>query len=1097
MKKLLFFLLLLPCLVKAQVTYFTPGVPPSSTSFSPTFRFLGADSLANFYINNSNRWSLFYTAAQSNIDFLRNQTHQSQPFNSWITGTMEIDNTSGTTALSLLNKTAATSSLNPTSPYFELGAKGWGGSSQDVDFFGNVVTSSGASNPTGAFTLWSQINGGSNTNVFQVTSSGGVTSIAFNFVRGILTGNNFATSGVGHALFSNGVIYQTADNDVMANVDLNGSAVTNSGLATVVVDNGGASYTNGTYPNTPLIESGIHFGSNQALGTVVISGGAVTSITPTTFGALYAVSDNITINASDVGGTGSGFAGHVGALHSYSGGKFLDLRVAGGVQLNGLASITATHGLGIDASGNIGSITLPTIVSANNGLIDSLGVIQLSDGSSGLIHKAIGITDANNTVSLSIIPANTGASIQLLANPFSSTNGSITVTQTTTSIQSVFPTSKFVSVATGSNGITFTDSKNSRSPIGANSYSTNDRKQRLAYAQVGTVIPLIDSVKATISGGATGANPTASAGTTAVNGSATTFMRSDAAPKIDSTQFATSALLSTYLPKASIVATYQPLLGFTPENVANKATTFGTLNNTLYPTTQAVANLGSVAATANDWVIRDGSGIGYFNNIGEAYTTTATTGGTITLTLASTRLQYFTGTANETVTLPVTSTLSQGLPYSLVSLGTGTSTITVKSSGGNTIGTIMAGSRATFTCILTSGTTAASWDFGEPVVQANNGLTNSGGIVQLGGNIPIISNVTLSSGAEFILNGLNNFFTVDNGGNEVQGQGGDGTNQAGLDLLASNGATLSYTNASGIQSFGLLGASGIAAHDYAGKGVVWDGLNDASIMAIPLAYTPFRLVDSLYARKSTAITTFTTTGASGAATYSTGTLNIPNYTLSGLGGLSSTATTLPSSFTASSLTSFGANPALGAATATSINKVAITAPPTSSTLTIANGATLQQTGAFVLNLTATAASTPTFPTGTSTLVGSVTTANGVSASNTAGALSFTLGAITPTTVNGNTISTGTGTLGLANSVSYTVDGIGQTTLVAGTKAVSITGVTTSSRAFVTLVSQGGTSTTVYDYKCVCTSGTITISAESVAGALVNTDTSTLNYVVYN
>lgn len=35
---------------------------------------------------------------------------------------------------------------------------------------------------------------------------------------------------------------------------------------------------------------------------------------------------------------------------------------------------------------------------------------------------------------------------------------------------------------------------------------------------------------------------------------------------------------------------YQPLLGFTAENVANKATGFGTLSNTLYPTTQAVAN---------------------------------------------------------------------------------------------------------------------------------------------------------------------------------------------------------------------------------------------------------------------------------------------------------------------------------------------------------------------------------------------------------------------------------------------------------------------------------------------------------------------------
>lgn len=34
----------------------------------------------------------------------------------------------------------------------------------------------------------------------------------------------------------------------------------------------------------------------------------------------------------------------------------------------------------------------------------------------------------------------------------------------------------------------------------------------------------------------------------------------------------------------------QASLGFTPENVANKATSFSTLNNTLYPTTQAVSN---------------------------------------------------------------------------------------------------------------------------------------------------------------------------------------------------------------------------------------------------------------------------------------------------------------------------------------------------------------------------------------------------------------------------------------------------------------------------------------------------------------------------
>ena len=74
---------------------------------------------------------------------------------------------------------------------------------------------------------------------------------------------------------------------------------------------------------------------------------------------------------------------------------------------------------------------------------------------------------------------------------------------------------------------------------------------------------------------------------------------------------------------------------------------------------------------------------------------------------------------------------------------------------------------------------------------------------------------------------------------------------------------------------------------------------------------------------------------------------------------------------------------------------------------------------------------------------------------------------------------------------------GQTTLVAGTKAITVTGITTSSRAFVTLVAQGGTSTTVYQYQAVCTADTLTISAVSVVGALINTDTSILNYFIIN
>lgn len=74
--------------------------------------------------------------------------------------------------------------------------------------------------------------------------------------------------------------------------------------------------------------------------------------------------------------------------------------------------------------------------------------------------------------------------------------------------------------------------------------------------------------------------------------------------------------------------------------------------------------------------------------------------------------------------------------------------------------------------------------------------------------------------------------------------------------------------------------------------------------------------------------------------------------------------------------------------------------------------------------------------------------------------------------------------------------IGQTTLVSGTKAVTLTGVGTGSIAFVTLVAQGGTSTGVYQYKAVCTSNTLTITAIDVSGATVATDTSILNYQVY-
>ena len=57
-----------------------------------------------------------------------------------------------------------------------------------------------------------------------------------------------------------------------------------------------------------------------------------------------------------------------------------------------------------------------------------------------------------------------------------------------------------------------------------------------------------------------------------------------------------------------------------------------------------------------------------------------------------------------------------------------------------------------------------------------------------------------------------------------------------------------------------------------------------------------------------------------------------------------------------------ATPTLGVASATSVNKLAITTPSTGATLTLADGSTFQITGAFSVNLTATAGTSVTLPT---------------------------------------------------------------------------------------------------------------------------------------
>jgi hypothetical protein len=124
------------------------------------------------------------------------------------------------------------------------------------------------------------------------------------------------------------------------------------------------------------------------------------------------------------------------------------------------------------------------------------------------------------------------------------------------------------------------------------------------------------------------------------------------------------------------------------------------------------------------------------DNIKIGYSTTTTAAGTTTLTSASNYKQYFTGSTTQTIVLPVVTTLTLGHTFEIHNNSTGS--LTVNSSGSNLVGTLQANTTAVCTCILVTGTTAASWDFDVtgftsslPVARGGTGLTALGTSLQV------------------------------------------------------------------------------------------------------------------------------------------------------------------------------------------------------------------------------------------------------------------------------------------------------------------------------------------------------------------------------
>lgn len=106
-----------------------------------------------------------------------------------------------------------------------------------------------------------------------------------------------------------------------------------------------------------------------------------------------------------------------------------------------------------------------------------------------------------------------------------------------------------------------------------------------------------------------------------------------------------------------------------------------------------------------------------------SYTATASSAGTLTLTKYSNVIQRITGSTTHTAVLPVTSTLpALGKQYIVINSSSGA--VAIQSSGGNAIVSLTTNQYCILTCILLSGTTAASWHYTVTGLTPGDALTS-------------------------------------------------------------------------------------------------------------------------------------------------------------------------------------------------------------------------------------------------------------------------------------------------------------------------------------------------------------------------------------
>ena len=164
----------------------------------------------------------------------------------------------------------------------------------------------------------------------------------------------------------------STNNDVLVGLDINPNYVGGVGASNTIV--GGTLYVTGTYSSVPLTGGN----GTGALATIIVSGGAVTTVTVTTAGSGYYLGNTLSAASANIGGTGSGFTLTLNTL-SNTGVKPIGLRVDG---------INIGRGNGY----NIRNLSIGSSALVSN----TLGVNNIALGTNSLLVNTIG----NNNIAI-------------------------------------------------------------------------------------------------------------------------------------------------------------------------------------------------------------------------------------------------------------------------------------------------------------------------------------------------------------------------------------------------------------------------------------------------------------------------------------------------------------------------------------------------------------------------------------------------------------------------------------------------------------------------------------------------------------------------